>query len=139
MFEEAAREQGVGVYVDGVYLARQHGLAAALLDIERVEVLKGPQGTLFGRNTEGGALSLVTKKPTGVFGMRAIAGVGIVQLPLMISGPDVARGARGRRRGSVRCAGPMRGSRAPARRGLLPAVRALIDFLAERFEPMRVD
>ena len=56
-----AREQGVGVYVDGVYLARQHGLASALLDIERVEVLKGPQGTLFGRNTEGGALSLVTK------------------------------------------------------------------------------
>ncbi|MDX2334675.1 TonB-dependent receptor [Brevundimonas vesicularis] len=73
---QPAREQGVGVYVDGVYLARQHGLAAALLDIERVEVLKGPQGTLFGRNTEGGALSLVTKKPTGVFGMRAIAGVG---------------------------------------------------------------
>lgn len=73
---QPAREQGVGVYVDGVYLARQHGLASALLDIERVEVLKGPQGTLFGRNTEGGALSLVTKKPTGVFGMRAIAGVG---------------------------------------------------------------
>lgn len=73
---QPAREQGVGVYVDGVYLARQHGLAAALLDIERVEVLKGPQGTLFGRNTEGGALSLVTKKPTGVFGMRAVAGIG---------------------------------------------------------------
>lgn len=73
---QPAREQGVGVYVDGVYLARQHGLAAALLDIERVEVLKGPQGTLFGRNTEGGALSLVTKKPTGEFGMRAVAGIG---------------------------------------------------------------
>lgn len=73
---QPAREQGVGVYVDGVYLARQHGLGAALLDIERVEVLKGPQGTLFGRNTEGGALSLVTRKPTGVFGMRAVAGVG---------------------------------------------------------------
>ena len=73
---QPAREQGVGVYVDGVYLARQHGLASALLDIERIEVLKGPQGTLFGRNTEGGALSLVTKKPTGVFGMRAVAGVG---------------------------------------------------------------
>jgi iron complex outermembrane receptor protein len=73
---QPAREQGVGVYVDGVYLARQHGLGAALLDIERVEVLKGPQGTLFGRNTEGGALSLVTRKPTGEFGMRAVAGVG---------------------------------------------------------------
>lgn len=73
---QPAREQGVGVYVDGVYLARQHGLASALLDIERVEVLKGPQGTLFGRNTEGGALSLVTRKPTGEFGMRAVAGIG---------------------------------------------------------------
>lgn len=73
---QPAREQGVGVYIDGVYLARQHGLAAALLDIDRVEVLKGPQGTLFGRNTEGGALSLITKKPTGEFGMRAVAGVG---------------------------------------------------------------
>ena len=73
---QPAREQGVGVYVDGVYLARQHGLAAALLDIERVEVLKGPQGTLFGRNTEGGALSMITRKPTGEFGMRAVVGVG---------------------------------------------------------------
>jgi iron complex outermembrane receptor protein len=73
---QPAREQGVGVYVDGVYLARQHGLGAALLDIERVEVLKGPQGTLFGRNTEGGALSMITRKPTGEFGMRAVAGVG---------------------------------------------------------------
>jgi iron complex outermembrane receptor protein len=73
---QPAREQGVGVYVDGVYLARQHGLAAALLDIERIEVLKGPQGTLFGRNTEGGALSMITRKPTGEFGMRAVAGVG---------------------------------------------------------------
>lgn len=73
---QPAREQGVGVYIDGVYLGRQHGLNAAMLDIERVEVLKGPQGTLFGRNTEGGALSLVTKKPSGEFGVRATAGVG---------------------------------------------------------------
>ncbi|RZJ03479.1 MAG: TonB-dependent receptor [Brevundimonas sp.] len=73
---QPAREQGVGVYVDGVYLARQHGLGAALLDLERVEVLKGPQGTLFGRNTEGGALSMVTRKPTGDFDMRAVIGVG---------------------------------------------------------------
>ena len=52
---QPAREQGVGIYVDGVYLARQHGLNAALLDVDHIEVLKGPQGTLFGRNTEGGA------------------------------------------------------------------------------------
>lgn len=73
---QPAREQGVGVYVDGVYLGRQQGLGAALLDVERIEVLKGPQGTLFGRNTEGGALSIVTKAPTGEFGLRAKAGAG---------------------------------------------------------------
>ncbi len=72
---QPAREQGVGIYVDGVYLGRQHGLNAALFDVERIEVLKGPQGTLFGRNTEGGALSIVTKAPSGVFGGRATAGI----------------------------------------------------------------
>ncbi len=73
---QPAREQGVGIYIDGVYLGRQHGLNAALFDVERVEVLKGPQGTLFGRNTEGGALSIVSKAPTGVFGGRIDAGMG---------------------------------------------------------------
>ncbi|MEA3051260.1 MAG: iron complex outerrane recepter protein [Sphingomonadales bacterium] len=73
---QPAREQGVGIYVDGVYLGRQHGLGAALLDVERIEVLKGPQGTLFGRNTEGGALSIVTRAPTGEFGFRMRAGLG---------------------------------------------------------------
>jgi iron complex outermembrane receptor protein len=72
---QPAREQGVGVYIDGVYLGRQHGLNAALFDVERIEVLKGPQGTLFGRNTEGGALSIVSKAPTGVFGGRLTGGV----------------------------------------------------------------
>ena len=73
---QPAREQGVGIYIDGVYLGRQHGLNAGLFDVERIEVLKGPQGTLFGRNTEGGALSIVTKAPSGVFGGRASAGYG---------------------------------------------------------------
>jgi iron complex outermembrane receptor protein len=73
---QTARDQGVGVYVDGVYLGRQQGLNAALLDLERIEVLRGPQGTLFGRNTEGGALSIVTKAPSGEFGGRIVAGVG---------------------------------------------------------------
>lgn len=73
---QPAREQGVGVYIDGVYMGRQHGLNAALFDMERVEVLKGPQGTLFGRNTEGGALSLVSKAPSGEFGGRVSGGFG---------------------------------------------------------------
>jgi iron complex outermembrane receptor protein len=73
---QPAREQGVGIYIDGVYLGRQHGLNAGLFDVERIEVLKGPQGTLFGRNTEGGALSIVTRAPSGVFGGRMSAGMG---------------------------------------------------------------
>jgi len=73
---QTARDQGVGVYLDGVYLGRQQGLNAGLFDVERVEILRGPQGTLFGRNTEGGALSIVAKKPSGVFGGRMSAGVG---------------------------------------------------------------
>lgn len=72
---QPAREQGVGIYLDGVYLGRQQGLNATMLDIERVEVLRGPQGTLFGRNTEGGAVSLITRRPTGEFGARASAGI----------------------------------------------------------------
>ncbi|WP_269515416.1 TonB-dependent receptor [Brevundimonas subvibrioides] len=73
---QPAREQGVGIYIDGVYLARQHGLNAGLFDVERIEVLRGPQGTLFGRNTEGGALNIVTREPSGEFEGRIGGGVG---------------------------------------------------------------
>jgi iron complex outermembrane receptor protein len=56
-------DPGVGVYVDGIYYARTVGANADLLDVDRVEILKGPQGTLFGRNTIGGAISIVTRTP----------------------------------------------------------------------------
>ncbi|HEX3406162.1 MAG TPA: TonB-dependent receptor, partial [Caulobacteraceae bacterium] len=69
-------ESGVGVYVDGVYLGRPQGLDSGLYDLDSIEVLKGPQGTLFGRNTEGGALNITTKKPTGQFGLQALGGIG---------------------------------------------------------------
>ncbi|MCX7284548.1 MAG: TonB-dependent receptor, partial [Novosphingobium sp.] len=73
---QPARDQGVGVYIDGVYLGRAQGLGSALYDVESIEVLKGPQGTLFGRNTEGGAINIVTRKPSGEFGLRTVAGIG---------------------------------------------------------------
>ena len=60
-------DQGVGVYVDGVYAARAQGALALMYDLENVQVLRGPQGTLFGRNNTGGALLLQTKKPRGEY------------------------------------------------------------------------
>lgn len=58
----------VGIYIDGVYLGRQASSNIELAEVERVEVLRGPQGTLFGRNTTGGALSIVTRAPSERFG-----------------------------------------------------------------------
>ena len=56
-------DPAVGVYVDGVYAGRGGGVLLPFTDVERIEVLKGPQGTLFGRNTAAGAISIITRKP----------------------------------------------------------------------------
>src|SRR5882757_10291682 len=61
-------EAGVGTYVDGVYMSRSIGGVLDVLDIDRMEILRGPQGTLFGRNTIGGAINIVSTKPTDEFG-----------------------------------------------------------------------
>ncbi|MGB0289267.1 TonB-dependent receptor, partial [Aequoribacter sp.] len=55
----------VGLYLNGIYLGKTQGSIFDVVDIERVEVLRGPQGTLFGRNTEGGAVNFVTRRPSG--------------------------------------------------------------------------
>lgn len=64
-------DPGVGIYLDGVYLARSVGANQDLLDIERIEILKGPQGDLFGRNSIGGAISIVTRRPSDTFAAKA--------------------------------------------------------------------
>jgi len=61
----------VGLYLDGVYLGKAQGGVMDVVDIERIEVLRGPQGTLFGRNTEGGAINFISRQPSGEFGGAA--------------------------------------------------------------------
>jgi len=69
-------DPGVGVYLDGVYLGRQLGSNLSLSNIERIEVLRGPQGTLYGRNTLGGAVNIITSKPGEDEGVLVEAQVG---------------------------------------------------------------
>jgi iron complex outermembrane receptor protein len=64
--DEIAVDSPIGIYLDGVYMARQLGLAFDLVDLDQFEILRGPQGTLFGKNNIGGALSMTSKTPTGV-------------------------------------------------------------------------
>ncbi|QUD90695.1 TonB-dependent receptor [Phenylobacterium montanum] len=69
-------DPGVGVYLDGVYLARTVGANLDLPDVERIEIAKGPQGTLFGRNTIGGAISVVTHAPSDHYAFNGSATFG---------------------------------------------------------------
>jgi iron complex outermembrane receptor protein len=69
-------EPKVAVYLDGVLLGKNTGSAFDIVDLERVEVLRGPQGTLYGRNTVGGAINLITRKPDDEWGGAIAATVG---------------------------------------------------------------
>ncbi len=73
---QVTREGSVGVYIDGIYISRPQGMGVDLADPARVEILRGPQGTLFGRNTVGGAVSIISKKPTGQFGLTQTLDLG---------------------------------------------------------------
>ncbi len=88
----AGFEAGVGVYVDGVFTGRPSSFNQDLVDVERVEVLRGPQGTLYGKNTIAGAVNIYTEKPQYDFGGKAsveagnygyVSGRASVNLPLV--------------------------------------------------------
>ncbi len=83
-------DPAVGVYVDDVYYSRIRGTQFDLFDIERIEVLRGPQGTLYGKNTIGGALKVVTQRPGDQFRAGIAAGFGSYnqqEVKASVSGP----------------------------------------------------
>jgi iron complex outermembrane receptor protein len=100
-------DPSVGVYVDDTYLARSYAVLTELLDVQRVEVLRGPQGTLFGRNTIGGAIRVITNKPdvsgglTGTFS-ASVGNFGLLEMSGAVTVPLIQD------RLAIRYAGNMR-------------------------------
>jgi iron complex outermembrane receptor protein len=83
-------EQGVGIYVDDVYYSRVASATFDFLDVAQIEVLRGPQGTLYGKNTTAGAINITTRQPTFDFEGRAeisIGNLGFKQAKASVSGP----------------------------------------------------
>ncbi len=74
--DSAASDQAVGVFLDEVYIGRTGGVGFDLFDLERIEILRGPQGTLYGKNTSGGAINIVTSRPSQENEVRLSASAG---------------------------------------------------------------
>ena len=92
-------EPGVGFYVDGVYYARPAAATLDFIDVEQIEVLRGPQGTLFGKNTTAGALNITTRKPDFTPGAKvevSYGNYGYIQAKSSITGPLVKNKLAGR-------------------------------------------
>ena len=81
----------VSFYIDGVYMSKTVGAVFDLVDLESIEVLRGPQGTLFGRNSAGGALNVTTVKPSGELGVRLEASLGDDGYQRMLASVDLPR------------------------------------------------
>lgn len=98
---DEAQDTSVVVNIDGEYMNRPQALGSAMFDIERVEVLRGPQGTLYGRNSTGGAINFITRKPGNDFGVNASASYGNYNAVRLDAGIDLPLGDAA----SVRVAG----------------------------------
>ena len=95
----AFADPGVGIYLDDVYLGRAQGSFLDVFDLERIEVLRGPQGTLYGRNTIGGAIKFVSRKPTTTPTFNASATYGNfdrIELKAGASGPIIGDSVLGK-------------------------------------------
>jgi iron complex outermembrane receptor protein len=98
---DEAQDTSVVVNIDGEYMNRPQALGISLFDIDRVEVLRGPQGTLYGRNSTGGAINFITRKPGNEFGVNALASYGNYNAIRLDGGIDLPFGDIG----GVRIAG----------------------------------
>lgn len=86
---QITKDGSIGIYENGIYNSRPQTVIFDLADVERVEVLRGPQGTLYGRNTTGGAMNIVSKAPSGSFGFRQLLSFGDRQQLRSVSNIDL--------------------------------------------------